>query len=295
MKTMIFKNKIGLGTSLFGSTPANINYHSMLLDTALEIGYRLFDTGESYANGECEKIIGNAIGKSLLSRDNFEIVTKFIPHNNPIISCQRSIDRLHCEYVDAYLLHFLLPHQRNISNIKFFIESLVSLRDKKLINHIGFSNLEIADVIMWKQAENELGLSDDNKAKVWQYQYSLQRRKADIAIHKLINDNRMTAMPHSPFGGGRISGSSRPPQPGSPGDFWTYPNTLALKPIAESIGAMVPQLILAFVNRQSNSVVFPKSFKKENLLINFNSTQYISKITKEVYDKIEELFPIDNT
>jgi diketogulonate reductase-like aldo/keto reductase len=100
-------------------------------------------------------------------------------------------------------------------------------------------------------------------------------------------------MPYSPFGGGRMSGSSRPPQPGFPGDFWVNERTQQLAPIAESIGATVPQLILAFTNRFGNSVIFPKTFDKRKFVDNFKSVQFIPHITRSIYNQIDALYPID--
>lgn len=289
---MIFKNKVGLGTSILGMKPEFRDYQTSILDSAIDIGYRLFDTGETYSDGVSETMIGDAIARSRIDREHFEIVTKMHPARKEDIACQASLDRLKTNYIDAYLIHFLLDQHKNFHKMTLFIEELVKLKHRGLIKNYGFSNFNIEQSVMWREAEEALGLPDEDRAKVYQYQYSLIKRKADVRQHTLIKEWGMTAMPHSPFGGGRASGSSRPPQTGHHGDFWELESIRALTPIAESVGCTVPQLMLAFLNRQPNSVIFPRSFKAEHLTDNLNSQDFIPKITKSVYDQIEALFPI---
>lgn len=289
---MIFKNKVGLGTSILGMKPEFRDYQTSILDSAIDIGYRLFDTAGLYGEGESESMIGDAIARSRIDREHFEIVTKMHPARNEGASCRASLDRLKTDYIDAFLIHFLLDQHKNLRKMTLFIEELVKLKHQGLIKNYGFCNFNIQESIMWREAEEALGLPDEDRAKVYQYQYSLIKRKADIRQHALIKEWGMTAMPHSPLGGGRASGTSRPPQPGYQGDFWDLESVRALSPIAESIGCTVSQLMLAFLNRQPNSVIFPRSFKPEHLIDNFNSQNFIPKITKNIYDQIEALFPI---
>ena len=289
---MIFKEKVGLGTSIFGARPEMKMFHERALDTAINIGYRMFDTAETYGHGQSEMLIGNAIKKSGLPREQFEIVTKLHPAHNERISCQASLDNLQVDYVDAYLVHFLLPHQSNDHKISSFIAELVKLKQDGLIKNYGFSNFSLDEINMWLSAEERLGVPVDQRATVCQYQYNLVKRNADVSLHTLLKDRGITAMPHSPFGGGFASGSSRPPQPGYYGDFWQLESIKALAPIAEQLSCTVPQLILAFLNRQPNSVIFPRSFKQSNLVANFESSKFIPMITESVCEQIDKLFPV---
>lgn len=289
---MIFKEKVGLGTSIFGARPDLKILHERVLETAIGIGYRMFDTAETYGHGQSELMIGSAIRKSGLPRDQFEIVTKLHPAHNERISCQASLENLQVNYVDAYLVHFLLPHQSNDYKISSFIEELVKLKQEGLIKNYGFSNFSLAEINMWLAAEERLGIPLEQRATVCQYQYNLVKRWADVSLHTLLKERGITAMPHSPFGGGFASGSSRPPQPGYHGDFWQLDSVKALAPIAEQLSCTVPQLILAFLNRQSNSVIFPRSFKQSNLVANLESSKLIPLITESICDQIDNLFPV---
>lgn len=285
---MIFKNKIGLGTGLLGRSAE----HEEFTEFAIANGVRLFDIAEKYVNGKAEEIVGRQIKASNIPRSQFDIITKFTPDLNPTVSLMNSLSRLQMDNVDALLIHWLLPHQQNVEALKPIIAALIELKEKGLIKHYGTSNVTVNGIGLWLRAEAELGITRDQGMSVVEYRYSLVKREADVRLNTYLQELGLTAMPYSPFGGGRMSGSAKPPQPGFHGDFWVNERTLRLKPIAESIGATVPQLILAFCNRFPNSVIFPQTFKKENLLNNMASVQFIPKITKTVFDQIEQVYPL---
>lgn len=290
---MIFKNKIGLGTSILGLRPELAVAHKNFIDYTIVQGCRLYDTAESYTDGRAESIIGNCITESGVARSEFEIVTKFNPFHDPNTALAQSLDRLKTDYADVYLMHFLKPGPRDVVSMKPFAAQLANIKQQGLTKHTGVCSVTAGELRTWRAAEEELGIPNNLKINVCQYQYSLVKRQADVELQQLLADLNFTAMPYSPFGGGRMSGSSRPPQPGFPGDFWTNERTKKLAPIAESIGATVPQLILAFTNRFSNSVIFPKTFDKLKFSNNFKSVQFIPRITKSIYEQIDAVYPID--
>jgi len=290
---MIFKNKIGLGTSILGFKPEISVAHKKFINYTITEGCRLYDTAESYTDGRAESIIGECIADSGIARSEFEIVTKFNPFHNPDTALAQSLDRLKTNYADVYLMHFLRPGPRTVDSMKPFAAQLANIKQQGLAKHTGICSVTASELLTWRAAEEELGIPNDLRINVCQYQYSLVKRQADVELQQLLTDLNFTSMPYSPFGGGRMSGSSRPPQPGFYGDFWANERTKQLAPIAESIGATVPQLILAFINRSNNSVVFPKTFDKIKFNNNFKSVQFIPRITKSIYDQINALYPID--
>ncbi len=297
---MEIKNKIGLGTSLFGNNPAMLEVHQGILEFAIDTGYRLFDTAESYGSHYCEKILGQAIKNSGLPRSEFQICSKVRPMlaQSPaalISQCEQSAERLGTDYIDFYLLHWLLPEQRD-SNQRLLelVSTFAELKQRGLIRTVGLSNFSIVELDRWQWAEDHLKLPAQDRVGLVQFRYSIVCRQADVFLNQRLLENNIISMPHSPFGGGRFSGSSRPPQPGFHGDFWVNPKTQALKPIAESIGATLPQFILAFTHRFSNSIAIPKSFKKQNLIDNLRADQFVQRINKTIFDQVTELFPIQH-
>ena len=117
---------LALGTDNFmDPTPADES--SRILEMSLDAGINLIDTGDTYANGAGEKIIGETI-KKLGNRDQVLIATKvdhgqrrpgfsvddpaqFGPNDhghtrlNIIRACENSLKRLQTDYIDLYQIH----------------------------------------------------------------------------------------------------------------------------------------------------------------------------------------------
>ena len=73
---------------------------------AIKVGYRLFDTAQSYGN---ERAVGNAIKASGLDRSEFFITTKLWiseqGYEKAKKSIEGSLERLQMDYVDLLLIH----------------------------------------------------------------------------------------------------------------------------------------------------------------------------------------------
>ena len=81
--------------------------------TALEVGYRHFDTASVYEN---ETDVGDAIVDSGLSRSDVFITTKLWNddhgYDQALRAFDRSLEQLGLDYVDLYLIHWPVPHFR---------------------------------------------------------------------------------------------------------------------------------------------------------------------------------------
>jgi 2,5-diketo-D-gluconate reductase A len=76
---------------------------------ALEEGYRLIDTAESYGN---EAGVGRAIEASGLAREDVFVTTKVRKDHAPgavADAFERSLEQLQLDYVDLYLIHWPVP------------------------------------------------------------------------------------------------------------------------------------------------------------------------------------------
>ena len=112
LKATIFLNNdiemplLGLGTyRLSGESEV-----AKAVSTALDSGYRLIDTASVYKN---EEAIGKAIARSGVPRSELFITTKLwntAQRLNDITGAfQRSLERLHTDYVDLYMIHWPVP------------------------------------------------------------------------------------------------------------------------------------------------------------------------------------------
>lgn len=107
------------------------------VSSALEIGYRAFDTAQMYDN---EAALGKALESSGLAREKLCITTKITPANygtgNFRASLERSLSDLRLDYVDVLLLHWP-PADGNIAQPLRLLES--AMHDG-LARNIGVSN-----------------------------------------------------------------------------------------------------------------------------------------------------------
>ncbi|MBS0054864.1 2,5-didehydrogluconate reductase DkgA [Yersinia sp. Marseille-Q3913] len=106
------------------------------IDTALEAGYRLFDTAAIYGN---EEGVGNALHNSALSRSELFVTTKIWNdrHDDAEQALSESLKKLKLDYVDLYLIHWPAPKQDKFVNAW---HQLISLKEQGLIRSIGVSN-----------------------------------------------------------------------------------------------------------------------------------------------------------
>jgi 2,5-diketo-D-gluconate reductase B len=111
--------------------------------TALECGYRHFDTAQSYGN---EEACGIAIERSGVPRSEIFVTTKVTPRNYPsgrmLSSVKASLDCLRSSCVDLLLIHY--PSPWNEVPIEVYLEQLLEIQQAGLARLIGISNFTIA-------------------------------------------------------------------------------------------------------------------------------------------------------
>ena len=104
---------ICLGTDNFAN-PASEDESASIIDCAIDNGINLIDTSDSYADGECENIIGRALTANG-RRDDVILATKvYYPvgdkgindcgtsRKHIIKACEDSLQRLQTDYIDIY-------------------------------------------------------------------------------------------------------------------------------------------------------------------------------------------------
>ena len=83
--------------------------------TAMEVGYRYFDTASFY---ETERALGAAIKDSQIPRNELQIATKVwldeLGYESTKEALKRSLDRLQLDYVDMYIIHWPRPYDKSI-------------------------------------------------------------------------------------------------------------------------------------------------------------------------------------
>lgn len=138
-------SSFGLGTHFTIGDRLSIKKSKMILQEALSIGINLIDTANTYAEGECEKLLGQLL-KSV-HRSQYLLATKLFfpifdgPNGNGlsrkhiIESTNQSLDRLNVDYIDVLQMHRYDPD----TPIEEVVETIKDLRSQGKILYWGVS------------------------------------------------------------------------------------------------------------------------------------------------------------
>lgn len=223
---------------------------------ALKVGYRLFDTAQSYFN---EEKVGNAIVKSGVSREEIFLTSKvWIEHYGYEECCKsvlESLRKLKTDYIDLMLLH------QPFSDYYGAYRALEDLYDEGKIKAIGISNfypdrmVDLASFTRIKPMINQIEIHPYHQqvfSKEWHDKYGVQLEA------------------WAPFGEGRKN----------------MFELSELKEIGDKYGKTVAQVILRW-HLQRGIVVIPKSTHLERMKENFNVFDF--ELAQEDMDVISKL------
>ncbi len=131
LNKIYYKYQRNIGVKLFDN-PRYVN----AVVSSFNAGYRLIDNSTSYAN---EKLIGNAIRKSGVNRDELFITTRV--SNGQQAKGQirefllKSLDDLKLEYIDLHMFHWPVPEYY----LKTWDE-MIKLKQEGLVRTLGVAN-----------------------------------------------------------------------------------------------------------------------------------------------------------
>jgi diketogulonate reductase-like aldo/keto reductase len=265
-----FPGRIGLGTWQMGSSASQRAREVAAVSHALEVGYRLLDTAQMYADGGAELVIGEALKSFGHSRrSELTIVSKVLPENasraGTIKACESSIQRMGCEYLDLYLLHWQGRHP--------FAETLQGfqqLLQRKLIRHFGVSNLDVSELQQWLTAEKSLGLTGST-LECNQVYYSVEARGIEYDLLPWQREHGIQTMAYCPLGQGSLS---------------EHP---ALRKLGRQRDVSAAQIALAWCIREPDVVAIPKSVDPKRIEENFNAARLT--LTAAELGQIDRAFP----
>jgi len=124
-----------LGTLNFGNpTPKEEAFK--IIDQAIDAGINLIDSADVYAEGESERILGEALARNGKRKDVF-ITSKVFMRSGPgpndagnskhhmIESCEASLKRLRTDHIDIYFLHrtdFNIPQEESLEALDLLVK-----------------------------------------------------------------------------------------------------------------------------------------------------------------------------
>ncbi len=257
---------LGLGTWRMGEDRAAHGTELAALRHALELGYRVFDTAEMYADGGAESLLGEALAGPLrgaLPRRELFIVSKVYPHHGSargvVAACERSLRRLRLEQIDLYLLHW-----RGSVPLHETVQGFQALQRRGLIRHWGVSNFDLADM---RELMAMPGGSDCSANQVW---YSLTRRGVEFDLLPWQRQRQMPLMAYSPIDQGALAGHA------------------PLAALAARRGLCAAQLALAWALAQAGVMAIPKSSQAPHLQHNWQAAAL--RLSPEELAELDRLF-----
>lgn len=206
---------------------------------AIESGYRLIDTAESYMN---EQAVGNAIKASGVPREELFITTKlFIKSNGyeeAMKAFEKSLKKLQLDYLDLYLIH------QPFGDVYGEWRALEELYRQGKVRAIGVSNF---------QPDRLIDLIIHNEVVPAVNQVETHPFHQQHAAQKFMQENKVQIESWGPFAEGK--------------------NDIFKNGLLASIGAKynksIAQVILRWLT-QRGVVAIPKSVRRERMEENIN-------------------------
>ena len=221
---------LGQGTWMMAEQPARRADELAALRAGIELGLTLIDTAEMYADGESERLVGEAI-RGL--REQVFLVSKAYPQNasRQLLpqACEASLKRLGTDRLDLYLLHW-----RGRVPLVETVEVMENLVAAGKIRRWGVSNLDTTDL-------QELVAAGGAACATDQVLYNLTRRGPEYELLPWLAGRGIPVMAYSPVEQGRLLGN------------------LQLREVAGGLGAAPAQVALAWVLRHGHVMAIPRA------------------------------------
>lgn len=239
MKTVKLNNGVEMPAIGFGVYQIPAGDTERCVSDALEVGYRMIDTGASYFN---EKQVGDAIRHSGLKREEIFVTTKLWVQDHEYDDTLRAFDlsmkKLGLDYLDLYLIH------KPYGNYYAAWRAMERLYKEGRIRAIGvtsFSSERLQDLFLHNEIKPAVNQLETHP--FFQQQ----------AAHRFLEQEGIRHEAWAPFAEGQ-------------NDIFNNP---LLKAIAGKYGKTVGNVILRWLN-QRGVVVIPKSVRKERMIENLN-------------------------
>src|SRR5664279_1150141 len=240
---------------------------------AFDSGINFIDTANVYSFGESEKLVGQAIKKLGLPRDELIVATKAtgimdeLPNgrgqsrHHLMNEVDASLKRLQLDHIDLYQLHGFDP----VTPLEEVLSTLNDMVRSGKVRHIGLCNMAA-----W-QIMKGLAISEKNhwaRFESIQAYYTVAGRDLEREVVPLLKDQHLGLMVWSPLAGGLLSGKFSPEGKGPDGarrasfDFpfvdkaRAFNVVDAMRPIAERHQVSVARVALAWLlSRKAVSTV----------------------------------------
>jgi aryl-alcohol dehydrogenase-like predicted oxidoreductase len=237
------------------------------IKTAVDAGVNFIDTANVYSDGDSEALIGEALKKTGIARDQLVIATKVRIRMGPgpnqgglsrghiLDAVDASLRRLQLENIDLYQIHgqdLATPMEETLRVLEDLIRS-------GKVRYIGISNHAAWQVMKAVSISRAHGW---NRFESIQAYYSLAGRELEREVVPMALDQNLGILVWSPLAGGLLSGKftedAKGPQGTRRTDFDFPPVDRprafrcvdAIRPIAKKHGVSVARVALVWLLHQ---------------------------------------------
>jgi len=260
---------LGLGMYGYGADAAAEGRELATLRLALDMGWRVFDTAEMYAEGGSERVLGLALQqawRSGVARDAVMVISKVLPENGSeagvVAACERSLRRLQLDCIDLYLLHWPGLHP-----LPGTVRGFEQLQRRGLIRHWGVSNFDLP-LLRELQAVPGGAACAAN-----QVHYSLTARGVEFDLLPAQRVHQMPLLAYSPLDQGELA------------------SHLALADVAARHRVTPAQVALAWVLRQPGVMALPKAGSALHLRHNWAALALAKALSADDLAELDGAFP----
>jgi aryl-alcohol dehydrogenase-like predicted oxidoreductase len=297
-KTGLYVSELCLGAMTFGGAGGVQAIGQLgqkealaLISAAFDAGVNFIDTADVYADGESERLVGEALKTLSRPREQFVVATKVRVRVGPgvnqvglsrahiLASIDASLRRLGLDHVDLYQIHGFDP----VTPIEETVRALDDVVRSGKARYVGFSNLPawVASHAITFAEQN--GLARFQSAQMY---YSMVGRDIEREIAPLCQARGLAILPWSPLAGGLLSGKFDPDKKGPadarrasfdfpPVNMERLPRVLTvLRRVAEETGVSVARVALAWeLSKPFVTSIIVGAKKPEQLADNLAATE----------------------
>ncbi len=208
-RTGVKVSPLCLGTSNFAD-PTPEDESIRIINRALDAGLNFIDTGDSYANGECERIIGRAL-KANGRREQVIIGTKVFFPVGPgpndqgtsrlhlMRACDNALRRLQTDYIDLYQIHRPSP----TTPVDETLSALTDLVRQGKVRYIGCSThpaWQVMEALMVSELKGYARYISE------QPPYNLLDRRIENELVPMCQAHGLGLIPWTPLAMGMLAG-----------------------------------------------------------------------------------------
>ncbi|MGC1121227.1 MAG: aldo/keto reductase [Candidatus Methanofastidiosia archaeon] len=224
-----------------------------VLHEGISLGMTHIDTAEVYGMGMAEQIVGEVVGE--YPRDDLFITSKLFPfrvfHNSMKKAAYKSLERLHLDYLDLYLVHWPNP----VISIEKHMRVLEELVEEGKTRFIGVSNYSVSQVetAMHALKKTEL-VTNQVKASV-----TAQEHLRDLPFYR---KEKITLTAYSPLGHRGLTSI-------------TDEQREKLTLLAEKYNATIQQIALSWLVSMEGVITIPKTVNIDHVKANAQAAEFV--------------------